>query len=214
MNVGLKRYLLVTLGALFLLLATQQTARADAIALNTTSLEGNAAGPYVLAFVLIDASLSGDGNNTVVLSNFAFGGGSAGAVATSGGEVSGDLLSGMTFTDGDPSGFNFITSAFTPGTVLSFDLAMTANPDLHIDPRSGLTGDQFLFFILDSTGEPIPSTDPSVPDAFAMATIGPGGLSVEQFSIPAPTPVPEPATILLLGSGLVVGLCCKRRHSS
>jgi len=214
MNAGLKRHLLVTLGALFLLLVTQQTSRADTISVNTTSLQGNASGPFVLGFVLIDASLSGDGNNTVMLSNFAFGGGSAGAVATSGGGVTGDLQSGMTFTDSDPSGFNFITSAFIPGTVLSFNLAMTANPDLNINPSSGLPGDQFLFVILDSTGQRIQSTDNNTPDAFAVATIGSGGLSVQQFSIPASTSVPEPATVLLLGSGLVLGLRCKRRHSS
>jgi hypothetical protein len=198
MNAGLKRHLLVTLGTLFLLLVTQQTSRADTISVNTTSLQGNASGPFVLGFVLIDASLSGDGNNTVMLSNFAFGGGSA----------------GMTFTDSDPSGFNFITSAFIPGTVLSFNLAMTANPDLNINPSSGLPGDQFLFVILDSTGQRIQSTDNNTPDAFAVATIGSGGLSVQQFSIPASTSVPEPATVLLLGSGLVLGLRCKRRHSS
>ena len=214
MSAGLKQHLLVTVGALLLLLMTQQPAHADNITIDTTSLQGNASGPFELAFVLLDASISGDGNNTAVLSNFNFGGGSAGAVTNSGGGVTGDLLSGITFTDSSPTGFNFIVSAFTPGTALSFNLAMTANPDLTINPSSGLTGDQLVFFILDNTGQPIPSTDNSTPDAFALATIGPGGLSVQQFSVPAPAPVPEPATVLLLGSGLVLGLCCKRRHSN
>src|SRR6266496_955580 len=157
---------------MLLLLVTQQTSRADTITVNTTSLQGNASGPFVLGFVLIDASLSGDGNNTAVLSNFDFGGGSAGAIASSGGGVVGNLLSGITLTDSDPSGFNFITSAFTPGTTLSFNLVMTANPDLTLDPSSGLPGYQFLFVILDSTGQRIATTDASGSDAFAVATSG------------------------------------------
>ncbi len=214
MNAGLSRHLLVTLGALFLLLVSPQTSRADTISINTSSLQGNASGPFVLEYFLLDASISGDGNNTAVLSSFDFGGGSAGAVILAGGGVTGDFLSGITLIDSAPSGINFIANAFTPGTVLSFNLAMTANPDLNINPSSGLPGDQFLFVILDSTGQRIQSTDNNTPDAFAVATIGSGGLSVQQFSIPASTSVPEPATVLLLGSGLVLGLRFKRRHSS
>jgi hypothetical protein len=196
---------------MLLLLVTQQTSRADTITVNTTSLQGNASGPFVLGFVLIDASLSGDGNNTAVLSNFDFGGGSAGAVASSGGGVVGNLLSGITLTDSDPSGFNFITSAFTPGVALSFNLVMTANADQTLNPSSGLAGDQFLFVILDNAGKRIPTTDGSGSDAFAVATSGSGGVKLQQFSVPASASVPEPATILLLGSGLVLGFFYKRR---
>jgi PEP-CTERM motif len=210
MNAGAKRYLLATLAVLSLLLVTQPASRADTITVNTTSLQGNPSGPFVLGFVFLDASISGDGNNTAILSNFNFGGGSAGAVLTSGGGVTGNLQSGITLTDSDPSEFNFITSAFTPGTTLSFNLAITANPDLTLNPASGLSGDQFLFVILDSTGKRI-STNDNISDTLATATISPAGVSVQQFSIPASTSVPEPATLLLLGSGLVFGILRKRR---
>src|SRR5438067_10093361 len=108
MNTATKRYLLATLVVLVLLLTSQQSSRADTITVNTTSLQGNPSGPFVLGFVLVDASLSGDGNNTAVLSNFNFGGGSGGAVLTSGGGATGNLLSGITLTDSDLSGFNFV----------------------------------------------------------------------------------------------------------
>jgi len=213
MNAGVKRTLLVTLGALFLLLVTQPPSRDDTITVDTTFLQGNASGPFVLGFVLIDASFTGDGNNTAVLSNFDFGGGSAGAVATSGGGVTGNLLSGITLTDSDPSGFNFITSAFTPGTSLSFNLALTTNPDLTINPSFNQPGDEFLFVILDSTGQRIPTTQSDGSDAFAAATIAPGGVSVQQFS-PTQTFVPEPGTVLLVASGMALGLFRRSRRRS
>jgi len=213
MNATVKRCLSITLGALFLVLFTQATARADNVNVDTSSLQASAAGPFQLAFVLIDASLSGDGNNTVVLSDFTFGGGSAGSTLTSGGGVTGNLISGITLTDTDLSGLNFLTSAFTPGSTLSFNLAMTANLDSKIDPAVGnVTGDQLLFFILNGTGTPIPSTDTSAPDAFAIATVGPGGVTVQQFSIPVQTSVPEPGTLLLVGSGMVLGLFRRQRR--
>ncbi len=55
-----------------------RAARADAIynvSLDTSSLIGNAAGPFSLDFQFNDGSGTNDGNNTVTLTNFAFGGG-------------------------------------------------------------------------------------------------------------------------------------------
>lgn len=208
-----RRLITIALGALLVVLLSQATARADTISVDTSSLQGSPPGSFQLAFILLDASISGDGNNTAMLSDFAFGGGSAGSILTSGGGVSGDFTSGLTFTDTNPSGFNFIASGFTPGSVLSFSLSMTANLDSKINPMSGLPGDQFLFFILDSTGNPIPSTDSVTPDAFAIATVTPSGLSVQQFSIPAETTVPEPSSILLLGSGMALGFLRKLRST-
>src|SRR5688572_15958379 len=78
-------------------------ARGDSylVTLNTSSLIGNPNGPFVVSFQLTDGSFAGDGNNTVTLSAFDFGGGTPGAVLAS--NVTGDLSSAIVLTDTDPS---------------------------------------------------------------------------------------------------------------
>lgn len=184
------------------------------VSVDTSSLIGNSAGPFELGFLLIDASGTGDGNNTVTISNFAFGGGSPGAVDPSGtiGGASGNLTSTITLTDN--SFFNALSASFTSGSSLSFLVNMTTNPDSTIDPSTGLTGDQFDFLIFNSSNQPIATTDPTGGNTFANATVGPSGLSVQEFAIPiATTAVPEPGTVFLLGFGLVLLIAFSRRLS-
>lgn len=185
------------------------------VSVDTSSLIGNSAGPYELGFLLIDASGTGDGNNTVAISNFAFGGGSPGPVDPSGtiGGASGNLTSTVTLTDN--SFFNALSASFTPGSTLSFSVNMTTNPDSTIDPSTGLTGDQFDFLIFNSANQAIATTDPTGGNTFANATVGPSGLTVQEFAIPtATTPVPEPSTVFLLGFGLVLLIAFSRRRLS
>src|SRR5437868_15463863 len=70
------------------------------ISVNATPLIGHSAGPFSLEFQLNDGSGIGDGNNTVVLSNFAFGagGGQAGSPILNGG-TTGALGSSVTIRD-------------------------------------------------------------------------------------------------------------------
>jgi hypothetical protein len=183
------------------------------ISVNTSSLIGNPAGPYEAGFVLFDASGSGDGNNTVTLSAFTFGGGSAGAVDASmtEGNPAGSLQTGITLTD-----TNFVTglaSAFTPGTSFSFQGSMTTNPDANTG-ATGLSGDQFEFLIFDGIGSSAPgivqTTDPTGNNALALATIGStGGLTVQTYAIL--TAVPEPGSLLLVGLGFLAIIVLNRK---
>ena len=97
------------------------------ITINTSSLEGS--GAFGLAFQLADGSGTGDANNTVILSNFKFGGGSAGAVDLTAGGAGGNMTSTITLTDSDPF-FNAFAQNFTPGTSLMFQASMTNNADV------------------------------------------------------------------------------------
>jgi len=90
---------------LLLLLFIQANAYATAVSfsvnVDTTSLVGT----YEAGFVLLDASGLGDANNTVTIDDFAYGGGSAGAVDptfTIGG-ATGDLSSGIDLVDSSPA---------------------------------------------------------------------------------------------------------------
>ncbi len=173
-----------------------------AVTLNTSGLVGNVNGPFSLAFVFTDGSGLGDANNTILLSGFTFGGGSAGAIdpSLSGGGESGSLSTGVSLTDS--SFFNAFVSAFTPGSALSFTLAMTTNVD------AGGTPDQFSFSILDSSGFTINTQDPTGANSLLTVNIDSASPTIQTFAsdfTPAPTAavVPEPATLLLLGTGLV-----------
>jgi hypothetical protein len=191
--------------------------RADAIydvALSTSPLIGEAAGPFSLAFQLNDGSGTGDANNTAILSNFQFGGGSASGLPTLFGGATGDLSSGITLTDS--SFFNAFAQPFNPGGLLVFSLQMSTNVDL------GGTPDEFSFSILDSSGAPIPTT--GFVDAFFILDIdssnptpqsfgsdpsrlpqgGGGGITMDApiFAVVSP----EPGTFILLCTGCGMGL--------
>ncbi|HTS21211.1 MAG TPA: NF038129 family PEP-CTERM protein [Casimicrobiaceae bacterium] len=167
------------------------------VSLDTSGLSG----PFEIAFVFIDGSGTGDANNTVTLSDFAFGaGGSAGTVDTTltTGGVSGDLGSGVSIVDSDF--LNIFASSFTPGSVFSFDFSITTNVD------AGGTPDQLSMVLLLPDGTPVATTDPSGIDALLTLDIDSASPQFATFAsevTPAPvvtlsTTVPEPTSVVLL----------------
>lgn len=198
------------LAATFAVVATSAAATpfTGSMQLDTSLL----ADPFEIAFVLTDGSGSNDGNTMVTLDNFAFGGGSAGAVdpAFTTGEASGSLDTGLSLRD---SAFiAIIASTFTPGTALSFDFQVDWTPE------AGDTPDLLAFVLLGIDGTPIGTTDPS--GANALMTIETGVMStplVRTFTgdlTPAPrvltSSVPEPGTIPMLLVALIALVSARR----
>lgn len=175
--------------------------------LNTGPLIGDSAAPFSLAFQLIDGSALGDGNNTVTLSDFNFGGGSGVGTPNVLGGVTGALGSSISITDS--LFLNYYIQQFDPGGFLSFDVTTTTNVEIANPP------DQFLFSILDNTGQQLPTqTGQPFFDPFVAITIDSSNPTLQSFpsdstqspagggppldiSAPQITSVPEPSALLL-----------------
>ncbi len=144
-----------TLTTMTMLLAVAAMAQAGEITvtLDTSVLIGSTAGLFAIGFQLADGSLTGDGNNAVVVGNFQFGGGMTipqlCEVSAQGG-ATGDLSSSIALTD--LGIFSYCFQPFLPGSTLSFNVSYTNN----LDP-AGLP-DEFVMVILDKNLRPIPTT--------------------------------------------------------
>src|SRR5271169_1785517 len=154
--------------------------------LNTAALVGSPAGPFSLALVFTDGSGLGDANNTATLSNFSFGGGSAGSVITTLGGVSGDLGSSVSMLDS--SFFNLFVASFVPGSSLSFLMDLTTNVD------AGGIPDELSLVLFQGDGLPVPTSDPSGVDSLLRVDINSGQPTVSTFVLA----VPEPSSLLLV----------------
>jgi hypothetical protein len=196
-----------------------QSAIADGIStydvtLDSAPLVGHPAGPFYVYLEFIDGSGVGDANNTVTVSDVNFGGGSALGNPLLFGGATGSLETGVSITDS--SFTNIFGEQFAPGLELSFSLGLTSNDD------SGGIPDGFTFFLLDSSGVPLPTLAPSG-DYFLTAGLGSSGPTFNVYasdasralsvggpvSIPAPSidPVssmPEPESNYLLSAGLIM----------
>jgi hypothetical protein len=208
-----------------LLILAAPAARADlswTVSLDTSRLAAGYTGPFGLDFEMV-----GSNGNTVTLSQFSFGaGGSAGpGPASLTGGASGELSSSVTLND-NTSFLSDFNEAFTPGSVLSFDLQTTS--------FSGAFPDSFSMVIFSSyagyspTSGPVPNvvptTDPTGSDTLLTVNVnGPGsttaiGYSSASGDIPAPevnlagSAVPEPPTdrIVVLVLAVAGTYACRR----
>ena len=198
-----------TIGALVcagaLLNASVTRANTYHVTVNTaplTSLPLSANGPFY-----VDYQLNyGDGSpNSAVVSDVLFGGGSAVGLPTvySGTTATGNLGGSITMSAGPSSPYNEIFQGFNPGSSLSFDVSLTANPSI-------LTPTTFTFAILDSLTFQIPTTDPLglslaqfdvdssghiVAHAYSGANVPDFGGDYSAITVSV-TPVPEPSTTM------------------
>jgi PEP-CTERM motif len=172
------------------------------VQVNTAPLIGNAAGPFFLDFALTDGSGTLAGPNTVVVSHFNFAGGGAVGSATLTGGANGSLASSVTLSD-NANFFNELFQQFTPGPMLGFDITTTTNAD-------PISPDAFAFAILDKNLFNLPTT--GVGDSLLLLNISPV-VTIQTASTTAPagvivsaTAIPEPATLLLVGTGIVAAI--------
>ena len=208
---------------LLVLAAATASASSFTVTLDTSSLTGI----QTVGFSLTEFDSS---SNAVSLSAFDFAGGSAlagSADCTFGGAFSGvgcsgDLDAGITLADSDPTGA-FFTQPFNPGSSLSF--TMTTSNSFS---GSGIP-DQFAMYVCDGALTTCYSDDAA--GALLLLKLTGGALGPSSFvtfaasvqGLPAPVvteiaqapdpiaTVPEPGTMLLLGSGLIAALARRRR---
>ena len=176
------------------------------VTLDTSSLSGT----QTLAFSLTNFDA---GFNTVVLSDFAFGGGNAVPATVdctfggsfSGVGCSGDLTAGVTLEGLDPTAA-FFTQQFQPGASLSFVLNATSN-------FSGPVPDQFAMYVCDAGLTTCYSDDAG--GTLLLLDLTGGSVIPASFiaygataqGLPAPvvtlTPTaPEPGTLLLFAAAV------------
>jgi len=188
------------------------------IDVNTTSLSGTSAD---LAFDF----LYGGGTlfNTITLSGFTTDG-TLGTDGPNSGNVTGTLPGPVTLSTTGGSFFNEYLTGLILGTDFSFQLDATAN-----GPDTSSLPDAFSLFILDSTASYslVSTNDPTGSDALLVFNIdGTAQGAMSTYSTPEdevvvtaenatpPTSVPEPSSLLLVGSGLGFLVVFARRCQS
>jgi hypothetical protein len=193
------------------------------VTIDTTGLAGSGAAPFSLEVQFNDGG--GTVTNTAILSNFDFGigGGATGSptyncTSGSGAACAGtsrDLSSTVVLSDSSDA-FNEFLQGFTPSSSdpLQFQLDVTTNVETPAP-------DGFTLSLFDSSGQGIPTSffdvfvELGIDQSVVIMTFPsdptqppPGCPTCPPLHIPAliaqptPTAIPEPTTLVLLGSGL------------
>jgi hypothetical protein len=189
------------------------------VTIDSSAVSGQAAG---VAFDFFASSTPSP--NSVFILDFESDG-TMGLLESQGGLVEGDLVLGLNpapFTSiGGTESFNEALVPLSPfGSQTTFTLSFTDIPAM-----PGGIPDSFAFYILDAAGLPLfPTGDPLGANALFtfdftgtgnLAVFGPASLLGTDILITVPSPdgtvIPEPATLLLVGSGAVAVLAHRRR---
>ena len=202
MNQLLRNTLLLAAG-LFLSSAAAHAAVYH-VSIDTSTLTATGNGPFSLDFQFNGGDTPG--NNTALISNFDFGGGSATGSANLTGSVTGSLLTSVSFTN--TSAFSEFYQTFTAGGVLQFDVTLTQNLD-------GITPDSFSVAILDGNLNNI-DTNSAFGSLVQIDINTTGTLNVNTASgtgvySGVTTTVPEPSSTMLVGL-LAGGMLLRRRR--
>ena len=175
------------------------------VLISTNSLVGQ--GMFTLDLQFTDGSggFPADGNNSLSLNSFSFGGGLATSTVLTGG-ATGSLAAGFTLTDS--VFFSGIQQDFTAGGTLSFHVTLNSNL-----PDAGGTPDLFTVAILDSSLSELPTngvanefisiTLDATPTIATFASVKGAPYAINAPSVtPLPASVPEPSALWLTGGAL------------
>jgi len=134
------------------------------------------------------------------------------------GDVTGTLPAALAFDN--LTAFNDYFTGFTFGSTLSFSVGLSG-PALSTPDGVSTSGSSMAFSMFSDAAGTVPALTTNAVDGFAFVVDVnlDGTTTVQNFSrqvsgFPAGPPVPEPASLLLFGSGLAAAMVKRRRRAA
>jgi hypothetical protein len=194
------------------------------VTLNVASLVSNSNGPFSVDFQLSTGAETGNSDNTVRISNFAFTSGSATAITYTFGGETGSLGQAITLVNSNAQDNEFAESFSAGTTSISFEVQQSTYTNQPFD-------DLFDISILDGSLNSIPTTDPNDGNTLLYSDINTGqsegniASTIQTYSstsggeapgVTVTLAVPEPGTYatVLLGAAALVTFGARRRRLS